>query len=114
MNESIPSSAQPAHAAQKPRTWFCVSFVRAGRTTELAVAVCISLTHAGDAGRTGEYTLGLKAIDEAPRAACDRCARGSGGVSCRARAGVPSAAAARFEVLAGRTSSLGPRHRRQA
>src|SRR3954465_6804902 len=25
MNESMPSSAQPAHAAQNPRTWFLVS-----------------------------------------------------------------------------------------
>jgi len=25
MKESIPSSAQPAHAAQNPRTWFLVS-----------------------------------------------------------------------------------------
>src|SRR5579872_7211553 len=31
MNESMPSSAQPAHAAQKPRTWFVVSGVARGR-----------------------------------------------------------------------------------
>src|SRR5690242_12184094 len=30
MNESIPSSAHPAHAAQNPRTWFAVSRGRTG------------------------------------------------------------------------------------
>src|SRR5881275_3243484 len=39
MNESIPSSAQPAHAAQKPRTWFRVSGVRT-RVIVVAVAIC--------------------------------------------------------------------------
>jgi hypothetical protein len=53
MNESMPSSAQPAHAAQKPRIWF-------GVRRDLGEAGKVSFYRAGDvkflAGRSKQIS----------------------------------------------------------
>src|SRR5262249_11884399 len=56
MNESMPSSAQPPHAAQKPRIWLRVSRVRP--------AVSVSVTGGGDtrSGRRTETTHGMSIV----------------------------------------------------
>src|SRR5580692_6582088 len=72
MNESMPSSAQPPHAAQKPRIWFRVSAVRAADARDTPIVAIHSTPNTQIAPPSG--TSGKLPGEAALRRLCMPCA----------------------------------------